>query len=50
MIRILDHPNGPRLEVLGYRIHHFHAAFACFAAGVYLLLRDWQDFREFVGG
>lgn len=39
---------GPRLWICGYRVHHWHFAWAAFGIGAYLLAKDLADFREWL--
>lgn len=48
VIRVTCHPRGHRLHILGLRVHHYHAAIASIAIGIYLLARDWPDFTDAV--
>lgn len=46
MVRIERHPNGTRVRIKGWRLHH--GAFGCLLvvvgiAGLALILNDWHD-------
>lgn len=43
MIRVVATPFGPRLYVLGLRVHHAHAGLLLIGAGVAAIARDWPD-------
>jgi hypothetical protein len=44
MIRLERHPKGPRVWVLGRRLHHGRAGQLLAAVGVALMAHDWRDF------
>lgn len=55
-VRIARHPNGPRVYVVGFRLHHgasgiaaiatypLHRSRAVLAAGIAALVHDFRDF------
>ena len=49
MIHIERHALGPRLHIKGIgRVHHFHAGAIAIAVGLYLILTDLKDFKEWL--
>lgn len=45
-LEIEAHAHGPRVYVLGYRVHHGAAGVALVIGGAVLIAHDWADRRE----
>jgi hypothetical protein len=43
MLSISRHPIGPRVQLLGARVHHGALGALLAAAGVFLMVRDWRE-------
>jgi hypothetical protein len=43
MVRIERHELGPRVHVLGRRVHEYQAGLAAVLLGGWLIVKDWPD-------
>lgn len=48
MVRLTRHPTGPRLELLGFRIHHGLAGMIGLVLCLWAVWHDRRDFREWL--
>lgn len=46
LCRLSSHPTGPRLEILGFRIHHGAVGVLGLLASGLAVAHDWKDRRS----
>lgn len=50
MIRLEHHPNGTRVHIKGWRIHHGAFGCLCVGFGIALIVSDWHDRTLWMAG